>query len=285
MERTLREIAIAVPSLNQGRYLTAALSSLLAQDDVVPRIAVVDGGSRDETAEVLERFRDRLAWSRMAPDEGQTAAINEGIARLTQLFPSVAYVGWLNADDVVAAGGLRLLAGALDDHPEWVAVAGRAHLISDEGTVVSEIATAPFEPGLFDRMCTISQPATLVRREAWERIGGLDTTLHMCFDYDLWWRLAGIGAIGYADEAIAAGARDHASTKTRTRRAEYFLEAMRVVRRHTGRVPWHWCISEALEREVGWRIGVRPGVGSSLRAGARAVASYLRWNLLPRPAA
>jgi GT2 family glycosyltransferase len=285
MERTLREIAIAVPSLNQGRYLAAALTSLISQRGVVTRIAVADGGSQDETRDVLARFHDRLAWHRMEPDEGQTAAINEGIDRLLQLHPGAAYVGWLNADDIVLPDGLAVLAGLLDRHPDWVAVAGRAQLISDSGDVVSEIPTAPFEPGTFDYMCTISQPATLVRRSAWQQIGGLDTRLHMCFDYDLWWRLAQVGPIGYAADAIVAASRDHPATKTRTRRPVYFQEAMQVVRRHTGRVRWHWCISEALEREAGWRLGVRPGFVPSLRALARALTTYARFNVAGRPPA
>jgi GT2 family glycosyltransferase len=282
MERNLREIAIAVPSLNQGQFLHAALSSVLAQAGVITRVAVVDGGSTDGTADVLAGFRDRLAWCRMAPDAGQTAAINEGIARLIDLFPHAAYVGWLNADDVIMPGGLKVLADAMDANPAWVAVAGRAHLIADSGDVVAEIPTARFDAASFERMCTISQPGTLVRSTAWQAVGGLDADLHMCFDYDLWWRIAGLGPIGYVDGTVVAASRDHEATKTRTRRAEYFREGMQVVRQHTGRVPWHWCISEALEREAGWQIGAPRGLSSSLRAGGRALASYLRWNLAAR---
>jgi GT2 family glycosyltransferase len=282
MERKLREIAIAVPSLNQGRFLHAALSSALSQTGVISRVAVVDGGSTDETADVLADFRDRLAWCRMAPDDGQTAAINEGIERLVRLFPGVTYVGWLNADDLIMPGALTVLADALDANPTWVAVAGRAQLISDSGDVVSEIPTARFDAAVFDHRCTISQPGTLVRRAAWQTLNGLDTDLHMCFDYDLWWRLAALGTIGYVDDAVVAASRDHEATKTRTRRAEYFQEGMQVVWHHTGRVPWHWCISEALEREAGWRLDTRPGFGSSMLAGSRALASYLRWNFFAR---
>jgi GT2 family glycosyltransferase len=277
MESTLREIAIAVPSRNQGRYLSAALTSIFMQQGVVPRVAVVDGGSTDETADVVQQFRSQLAWSRMAPDDGQTAAINEGIEQLVERFPDVAYVGWLNADDVLLPAGLRVLVDALDKQEDWVAVAGRAQLISESGAVVGEIATAPFAPRVFDRMCTISQPATLVRRAAWQQIDGLDTRLHMCFDYDLWWRLAGVGPIGYVD-ALVAASRDHEATKTRTRRQQYFDEGMQVVQQHTGRVPWHWCISEALERESGWRLEQRAGMLGRIRAGSRAMAEYLRRN-------
>jgi GT2 family glycosyltransferase len=279
MERNLREIAIAVPSLDQGRFLHAALSSVLSQAGVTTRVAVIDGGSTDGTADVLSGFRDRLAWCRMAPDDGQTAAINEGIERLVDLFPQILYVGWLNADDVIMPGGLRALADAMDVNPSWAAVAGRAQLIADSGDVVAEIPTARFDAAVFGRMCTISQPGTLVRRTAWQAVGGLDTQLNMAFDYDLWWRIAGHGPIGYLEGAVVAASRDHEATKTRTRRAEYFREGMQVVRRHTGRVPWHWCISEALEREAGWRLGSRSGPGARMRAGGRALASYLRWNL------
>lgn len=278
MRSPLREIALAVPSLNQGRYLTAALTSIFMQRGVLARVAVVDGGSTDETAAVVHQFRSQLAWSRMAPDDGQTAAINEGIEHLVERFPNVSYVGWLNADDTLLPDGLRVLADELERHVDWVAVAGRAQLISGSGTVVGEIATAPFAPRVFDRMCTISQPATLVRRTAWQQIHGLDTRLHMCFDYDLWWRLAAVGPIGYVD-ALVAASRDHEATKTRTRRQQYFDEGMRVVQLHTGRVPWHWFISEALERESGWRLEQRPGMLGRLRAGSRAMAAYLRRNL------
>ncbi len=284
MEWALREIAIAVPSLNQGRYLSAALTSIFTQHGVVPRVAVVDGGSTDQTAEVVGRFGSQLAWSRMAPDDGQTAAINEGIEQLVARFPNVSYVGWLNADDVLLPDGLSVLARALDTNEAWVAVAGRAHLISETGTVVGEIPTAPFAPRVFDHRCTISQPATLVRRAAWQRIDGLDTRLHMCFDYDLWWRLAAVGPIGYVDTLVAAS-RDHQATKTRTRRQQYFDEGMHVVQQHTGRVPWHWFISEALEREAGWRLEQWPGVLGRIRAGGRAMAAYLRRNLSGRRAA
>jgi GT2 family glycosyltransferase len=273
-------VAIAVPNLNQGRFLDAALDSL-RQSGVDVAIALVDAGSTDDSRAIIERRQraGELIYARSHADTGQTAAINEGVAEATRRAADVRYVGWLNADDLILPGAFATLVRALEAHPEWSAVAGRAHCVSESGGVIDEIATSPFSIDSFSHACTICQPATLIRREAWEAIGGLDASLQMCFDYDLWWRLARIGTIGYVPELIAAS-RDHAATKTRQRREEYFREAIALVRRETGGVPWHWCISEALEHQSGWTLGRRPAGARKLLAGVEAVVAYLGRNWL-----
>lgn len=268
-------IALAVPNLNQGRFLEAALASARSTAYHVP-VAVLDAGSRDGSLEVIARHAGALAYWRTRPDEGQAAAVNEGIRELcARVDDDVEYVGWLNADDFFVSDGLTLLADALDAHPDWVAVAGQGVLADEQGRVVGLIDTEPFRRERFATRCTICQPATLVRRDAWEAVGGLDASLDMCFDYDLWWRLAARGTIGYLDRPVAAS-RDHRDTKTRGRRPTYFREAKRIVARETGSAPWHWYISEALEREVGYQIGVRPRLAGRVRAAASAVVAYAR---------
>jgi GT2 family glycosyltransferase len=277
-------VAIAVPNLNQGQFLDAALDSL-QQSGADVAIALVDAGSTDGSRAILERRQrnGELVYARSHADAGQTAAINEGVAAASKEGASnddalVRYVGWLNADDLVLPGGFAALVQALEAHPEWSAAAGRAQCVSESGAVIEEIATQPFSIASFSHACTICQPATLIRREAWEAIGGLDASLHMCFDYDLWWRLARIGPIGYVDHFVAAS-RDHEATKTRQRREEYFREAIALVRRETGGVPWHWCISEALEHQAGWILGRRPAGARRLLAGAEALVAYVQRNI------
>jgi GT2 family glycosyltransferase len=267
-------IAIAIPSLDQRPFLSAALDSLAVSSEHIYR-AVLDGGSTDGTAELLEARSAELEFWRSCPDGGQAAAINEGVARICASHPDVDAVGWLNADDVIVDDGLTRLKLALDLHPGWVAVAGRAWVIAENGSRVGEVLTAPFTRDGFAQACTICQPAALVRREAWERIGGLDASLHLCLDYDLWWRLARLGHIGRVDEFVAAS-RDHGLTKTRQLRARYFAEATAIVRRETGTVPWHWYISEALERQVAYEVGRRPSLPRRLVAGIQAATAFLR---------
>lgn len=286
-------IAIAVPNLNQGQFLGAALDSLRRVDEPLV-VAVLDAGSTDESRAILEARSGELAYWRSHRDAGQAAAINEGVRRLCELSPDAAVrassgggaidaVGWLNADDIVTPGGLEALYRALMAHPEWSAVAGRGLLLAENGESLGEIPSAPFTIERFSHACTICQPATLIRRSAWEAIGGLDASLHMCFDYDLWWRLARVGPIGWVDRVIA-GSRDHGATKTRTQRERYFREAMALIRRETGAVSWHWCASEALERQAAWEFGRRPSFARRLLAGAQAAGAYVRWNYGPAPA-
>ena len=73
-------VTVAVPSYNQGRFLDQALASIFEQD-VPVEVFVMDGGSTDNSLEVISRWKDRLAGYRSHSDEGQAAAINEGIAQ------------------------------------------------------------------------------------------------------------------------------------------------------------------------------------------------------------
>lgn len=273
-------IGLAVPNLNQGRFLEAALGSVVARNHCV-HLAVLDAGSTDESGDVIARWAPRLTYSRSRRDDGQAAAINEGVVELCAQVPEIEFVGWLNADDFLLPDALDAMADALLASPDWVAVSGGGVVVDENGASVEPVDTCAFSPATFATRCTICQPASLVRRTGWERAGGLDAALDMCFDYDLWWRLARLGTIGYIDQLLAAS-RDHGETKTRGRRATYFAEAKRIVRRERGAVPWHWYISEALEREAGFELGLRPGLVRRLRAGARAVLTFADDRWMPR---
>jgi len=272
------KVSIVTPSLNQGPYIRATIDSVLSQGYPELDYVVLDGGSTDETLDILRSCGSGLSW-RSEPDAGQADAINRGFATA-----GGELIGWLNADDVYLPGAIAAMVDAAAEDPDRALIYGGAEFIDAAGRPLGPCTQVrPYSrEALLNELDFIVQPATLFSRSAFEAVGGLDASLGYCFDYDLWWRIAGIGPIGYVDGEVVAASRDHEATKTRTRRAEYFQEGMQVVRRHTGRVPWHWCISEALEREAGWRLGARRGFSSSIRAGGRALASYLRWNLAAR---
>ena len=94
------------------------------------------------------------------------------------------------------------------------------------------------------QLCIISQPATLIRRSAWEGVAGVDEKLQMAMDYDLWWRIyRTYGTPAFVDEFLAVN-REHAETKTSSKRREHYREAIDVVRRHYGRVPLKWWLAQ-----------------------------------------
>jgi GT2 family glycosyltransferase len=267
-------ITIVVPSRNHGRFLADAIDGAIAQTGVDLKVAVLDGGSHDDSLDVIRRYESRLDYWRSAPDGGQAAAVNEGIARLSD----TDYVGWLNADDVLLPDALRKMSGYLDVHGECVAVFGQAHIIDERSRIVGRFPTRPFSRRAMAHASIICQPASLIRRRAWDAVGGLDASLHICLDYDLWWRLSRLGPIGFVREFVASS-RDHEATKTRALQGRMYEEAFALLSRHLGYVPWRWCRNETAHA---WRAThdgqrVRGAIGVA-RCGSQALARYLSVN-------
>lgn len=231
-------VTIAVPSLNQGRFLNEALTSIFAQD-VSVEVFVVDGGSTDGSLDVIRHWENRLAGWRSHSDYGQSAAINEGIGR-----GSAPYVCWLNSDDFFLPNGLSVLLAKLESNPLIPCAYGKAWHQTEPTGKRRPVWVRPFSEYWLAQACFICQPASLIRRSAWDAISGVDTTLNMTMDYDLWWRLyKSFGPLGFADKYVAVN-REHSATKTRTQRRAHYREAMAVVKRHYGHIPLKWWLAQ-----------------------------------------
>jgi GT2 family glycosyltransferase len=239
------QVTVAVPSFNQGKYLDQALQSLFGQM-VEVEVFLADAGSADGTLDVVRKWESRLAGWRSYPDKGQAAAINECIAR-----GSAPFVCWLNSDDWLLPGGLSRLIDGLAKAPDAALAYGRAWHFDDRTQRTRPVFTRPFSEGWMSQLNLIAQPATLIRRGAWEAVGGVDESLAMAMDYDLWWKLfKRFGAPVYVPEYIAVN-REHRGTKTATKRVQHYREAMSVVRKYHGSVPLKWYLAQPYA--VWWR--------------------------------
>lgn len=231
-------VTVAVPSFNHGRFIHDALASIF-QQEVPVEVFVLDGGSTDQSVEIIRKWENQLGGWRSHADGGQAKAINEGIAQ-----GCAPYVCWLNSDDWFLPSGLAKLVSELATHPESAAVYGRSWNAVQKTGKRYPAWVEPFNERRLALRCFISQPASLIRRSAWESVGGLDEKLHMAMDYDLWWRLfKQTGALYFLDDFVAVN-REHKDTKTKTQRFRHYQEAMAIVRKHYGRVPLKWWLAQ-----------------------------------------
>ncbi len=193
-------ITIITPCLNQGRFLEGAIRSVLLQGYPQLEYIVLDGGSSDETTDVIRKYERWITCWRSSPDRGQSAAINEGVGQARGQL-----VGWLNSDDRFLEGALQAFAAARASDPGAVAWCGSGCGIDERGC--REFRMEP--RGLTrDELASgapnhIFQPACLMSREAFLEVGGVDEELSCAFDFALWLDLAEKGRISKVDAEVA----------------------------------------------------------------------------------
>jgi len=198
-------LSLVIATFNHGRYLGAALDSVLAQTRPT-EIIVVDDGSTDDTPAVLARFAPRVRVHRQ-DNRGLSAARNAGLE-----LARGEYIGFLDADDVIAPTKLAKQAAVLDADPQvgWTycdvriddEVTGQSRLASErfryegrrlEGWIFPELVRGNFMPVM----------APLVRRQALAAAGEFDARLTPMEDWDLWLRLSLVAPVRYVAEPLA----------------------------------------------------------------------------------
>jgi glycosyltransferase involved in cell wall biosynthesis len=189
-------ISIVTPSFNQGRFLESCLRSVLDQKYPMLEYFVMDGGSADDSAEIIRRHAENLTGWRSHPDGGHMAAVQEGFERSTGEI-----MGWLNSDDMLSPWTLRVVAEVFRRFPDIQWITSLYPMIMNEDGLVAGARrsegynarafyrgrNAPFNPWFYSSR--IQQESTFWRRGLWEKAGSrVDTTLRVAGDFELWSR-------------------------------------------------------------------------------------------------
>jgi glycosyltransferase involved in cell wall biosynthesis len=201
-------IAIVTPSYQQGRFLEWTIRSVLEQNYPKLEYVVMDGGSTDQTSEILERYRQSFMHVESAPDRGQADAVARGFTHTTGEI-----MAYLNSDDLLAPGALEFVARYFVANPRVDAIYSHRVFITEDNTVESYWILPPHRDWLMKRWDYIPQETCFWRRRLYEDVGGIDSSFHFALDYDLFVRFMERGRMRRVNRFLGAF-RKHASSKT-----------------------------------------------------------------------
>jgi glycosyltransferase involved in cell wall biosynthesis len=204
-------VTIVTPSYNQGQYLEETIRSVLLQGYPNLQYIIMDGGSKDNSVEVIRKYERWIDHWQSAPDKGQADAINKGLALADgEIFQ------FINSDDVLTSGTVLAVATRMNDHD---AVAGAVDVFDGEQTLY-----IAYPRGIEARLmlnvarhaphCTYHQPGVWMRRAHLGELGGFDQRYRYCFDSHLFIRYAERWPrIAYTDQVFVRF-RIHAASKS-----------------------------------------------------------------------
>jgi glycosyltransferase involved in cell wall biosynthesis len=235
MTKPPTSFTVVVPSFNHGRFIDETLASLLDQDYPALEILVMDGGSTDDTVDRLKKYGDRIHWISQK-DNGQSDAIAKGFLKATN-----GWITWLNSDDVQCNRALWAVHEVISQLAEVDVIVGQGHYMDEDGTNARPYPTILTGTGIdakkeiFEKGY-MAQPSVFFRKDAYERIGGIDPSLNFCMDYDLWARFA-VARCKFAPCNVdISGNRWYATTKTSGQLLNLLAEVSANQIRHFGRV-------------------------------------------------
>jgi glycosyltransferase involved in cell wall biosynthesis len=187
------KISIVTPSYNQGRFIEECIRSVLLQSYPNLEYIIIDGGSTDETIDVIKKYERWLTYWESAPDRGQSHAINKGLLKSTGRF-----FNWHNSDDVLTPDSLATMASAMIKYPQAGYVHGYRVLIDYKSVIQpgnepeksDKISSSPEITSAISTLKSGYQPGCLMDRRLAVEVGMVDENLHYIMDIDILLRIA-----------------------------------------------------------------------------------------------
>lgn len=180
-------ISIVTPSYNQGQFIEETIRSVLLQGYANLEYIIIDGGSTDNSVEIIRKYEQWISYWISEPDSGQADAINKGWKQ-----SNGETLAWINSDDFYVMDAFATVAGAMQCNPDVAFIYGGCDIVNEEGKFIRRYIEWDYD--LIDLIrnwaSLIPQPSTFVRREQLFAVGMLDTTFSLAMDYDLWLRLS-----------------------------------------------------------------------------------------------
>jgi glycosyltransferase involved in cell wall biosynthesis len=238
---TLLRFAIVTPSFNQAKFIGATIDSVLQQN--YPNVAylVQDGGSNEETLDVLKSYGAALQW-RSEADSGQGNAINRGFEQVQGDI-----MAYLNSDDVLLPGTLAYVARFFNENPDVDVVYGHRIYVDADGLEIGRCVLPPHDSEVLKWADYIPQETSFWRRCVWETVGPIDETFSFALDWDFLLRSQRAGFRFKRLSRFLACFRVHGDQKNASMVLIGQWEMRRIRVEHLGALPGKYDIRQALK--------------------------------------
>jgi glycosyltransferase involved in cell wall biosynthesis len=204
----LPKISIVIPSFNKGRFIGETLQSIVDQKYPNIEIIIQDGGSTDNTVEVIKRFAKKykyISWV-SRKDKGQLDALCKGLKKAKGEI-----LTYINADDIYSEDSLFKVAKAFTDDSNASWVTGFGNIINDDGKKVSGIVTN-YKNNLIRlnnyklllMVNYLTQPATFISRNAYKKYGPFTGSRNCVMEYELWLKLGKVEMPKVVNQTLAS---------------------------------------------------------------------------------
>ena len=229
MDNSLK-VSIVIPSYNQGQFIEETILSVLNQTYKNIEYIIVDGGSTDQTLNVIDKYRDQIDVVISEKDKGQSDAINKGFKLATGEL-----VGWINSDDILYADCMEKIVELYQQHPDGsIYYAATLDYIDHEGKLLyKSTRKIPNRNYLLNKNYSVTQQGSFYSRYLVQQIGYLDESIYYCMDLDLWLRLLNENnkIYSYKTHALAAF-RMWEDTKTNQAGNRFLQNTKQILDRH-----------------------------------------------------
>ncbi|HZY83001.1 MAG TPA: glycosyltransferase family 2 protein [Cyclobacteriaceae bacterium] len=228
-------VTIVTPSYNQGQFLERTILSVLQQDYPNIEYIVMDGGSKDNSAEIIKKYANKLAHWTSEKDKGQSDAINKGWKMGTGV-----YCCYLNSDDELVPGAVSAIVKVFEENPDVGVVYGDYTFVDENNKVIEEgkgNQTSFKNLLVHGQMPSIAQPSSFYRMDLVRKVNYIDESLHLSMDYDLLLKLSKASKIVYIPRVISLF-RLHGNAKSTTLAKRHWHESLRVRRKYNILYSW-----------------------------------------------
>lgn len=178
------KISIITPSYNQGQYIEETINSVLSQNYPNLEYIIIDGGSNDNTVDVIKKYEKYLTYWVSEADNGQAHAINKGFKKATGEI-----INWLNSDDLLEQGALFTIANRFSENQDIVFIYGQIIEFDENGNLPFKHFPTKDLPFRYFYDFPYAQPACFYKKDIVKGLGYLDENFQFTMDLDLFVRI------------------------------------------------------------------------------------------------